>query len=51
MRVEGVHSGVNTDLFTGGMSGFYLDGNFRLLDLTTAMDDMRAATLPIPESG
>ena len=51
MRVEGVHSGVNTDLFTGGMSGFYLDGNFRLLDLPTAMDDVRAATLPIPESG
>jgi ABC-type glycerol-3-phosphate transport system substrate-binding protein len=51
LRIQGVHSGVDMSLFTNGKAGFYMDGNFRLLDLTEAMDGVSAAPLLVPSSG
>jgi sn-glycerol 3-phosphate transport system substrate-binding protein len=51
LRIQGVHSGVDMTLFTNGKAGFYMDGNFRLLDLTQAMDSLSAAPLLAPDSG
>lgn len=45
LRVQGVHPGIDMNLFANGQSGFYMDGNFRLLDLTVAMDSVSAAPL------
>lgn len=51
LRIEGVHSGINMRLFTEGRAGLYIDGNFRLLDLTEAMDSVSAAPLLASGSG
>jgi len=51
LRVEGVHSGVTWNIFLTGQAGFYMDGNFRLFDLTNQMNDVVTAPLLYPDSG